>query len=194
MERNNLPSLTDYLHWRFPTLHSKCYNKMAGRILHKLAWEYAKGNDNFEYNDVREYLKMKCPNAEEKNINNTATRIQLQFYQFKRWANKVDDISVAASRLAKIGDVYMFVKPDFITPKHVFEIKFYALHSPMPKKMAQCWEEGVIYAIAYPMPIYFIFITIDRYTTRKIKASIDEIQRIKNQVEKFYLYEWRKDE
>lgn len=193
MEMNRLPNLTDYLQWRFPSMHSrvKCHNKFAGRILHRLAWNFVEGNDNFNFDDARKYIKMKCPHTEEKRITLTASRVALLFHQFKKWASKVNGLEVAASRLSKIGDVYLYVKPDFITPKYIFEVKFFPPSFPIPKRMPKYWEEACIYSIVYfTHEVYLVFITINGYIIKRLQPAIEEIERIKNDIERFYV-EWR---
>ncbi|OYT62330.1 hypothetical protein B6U81_01095 [Thermoplasmatales archaeon ex4484_30] len=190
----DFPKLSDYIMEKFPAIgkKAKCHNRIAGRLLHIKAWKYVKGgDDSFDFEEVKNYIKRKCPEATDEEVERRALQVALQFYQFKRWASKVDGLQVAQRKLVKIGDATIFVKPDFITPRAVYEVRFFYPHFPIPKKMPEVWERCVVFAIAYfPKKVYVVFITTERYTIRRINPTIDEVERIKQSLNDFF-WNWK---
>lgn len=186
---NSFPNLSDYMAWKFKSINSSCANLYSGRLLHSLSYEYVNGNKSDDvYEEAKNYINRKCPHISSEEIKKAAAKIQLQYYQFTRFIqNKVnDDIFVAPTRLSRIGNAYIFMKPDLINPKAVYELKFYTPKFPIRKIMKKEYEEGIIYSIAYPFrKIYLVFITISGYQMKRIKPTISEKLRVQGEVEQF---------
>ncbi len=187
---NRFPALSNYLKWKFGSSNASCISKYSGRLLHSFMWKYASDGLDFSYEKARNYIAGKCPFINGWKLEKIVARMHLQFFNFQEWLEGKNNILISPSRLCQIGNAYMYVKPDFISPNAVYDIKFYPPVSF--KKNKRIWDEAVIYHVSYaPLQARYVFVSIHGFKEIKINPSNDEVERVKNDVEKFYM-EWKK--